>query len=221
VRGGSYNADKVKVSSGPSLFKLLAIDLFEVPEATRNIANHPRNRVHMALQRGDPAWVFVINIMVPGPPFLSFVAYFQVISLIGLLNKCAYNCGVQGDRALIDADTPFGRIARPFFYGNNDELRNNRFKLIPKILDGNLIIKMAVKDTPTLLGNKLKQYYFKVCRVCCLGLTHRLTCGDEAGGELFRVRCGRGVVKCGAQYCRVGNGVLEGDRGGHGVLLAR
>ncbi len=23
------------------------------------------------------------------------------------------------------------------------------------------MIKMAVKDTPTLLGNKLKQYYFK------------------------------------------------------------
>ena len=58
-------------------------------------------------------------------------------------------------------DTPFGRIARPFFDGNDDEFRNNRFKLIPKIVDGNMIIKMAVKDTPTLLGNKLKQYYYK------------------------------------------------------------
>lgn len=29
------------------------------------------------------------------------------------------------------------------------------------MVDGNLMIKMAVKDTPTLLGNKLKQYYFK------------------------------------------------------------
>lgn len=143
VRGGTYNADKVKVPSAPSLFKLVAIDLFEVPEATRNISAHPRNRVHMALQRSDPAWVFVVNIMVPGPPFLSFVAYFQ------------------GDPKLIDADTPFGRVARRFFNGNDDEERNNRFKLIPKILDGNLIIKMAVKDTPTLLGNKLKQYYFK------------------------------------------------------------
>ncbi len=62
---------------------------------------------------------------------------------------------------MIDADTPFGRVARPFFYGNDDEFRNNRFKLIPKVIDGNLIIKMAVKDTPTLLGNKLKQYYYK------------------------------------------------------------
>jgi hypothetical protein len=29
------------------------------------------------------------------------------------------------------------------------------------VIDGNMIIKMAVKDTPTLLGNKLKQYYHK------------------------------------------------------------
>lgn len=143
VRGASYNADKMKVPSAKSLFKLVAIDIFEVPEATHNIAANPRNRVHLAAQRGDPTWVFLVNIMVPGPPFLSFVVYFA------------------GDKALIDADTPFGRVARPFFYGNDDEFRNNRFKLIPRIIDGNMIIKMAVKDTPTLLGNKLKQYYYR------------------------------------------------------------
>lgn len=25
-----------------------------------------------------------------------------------------------------------------------------------------MVVKMAVKDTPTLLGNKLKQYYYRV-----------------------------------------------------------
>lgn len=143
VRSGTYNTDKVKCASGPAVFKLIGIDFYEVPEATHNIASHPKNRVNLAYQRGDPAWVFVVNIMVPGPPYLSFVIYFQ------------------GDKSVIDADTPFGRVARPFFYGNDDDFRNNRFKIIPKILDGNLIIKMAVKDTPALLGNKLKQYYYK------------------------------------------------------------
>ena len=51
----SYNQDKVKVSSGPSLFKLIGIDLFEVPEATHNIAAHPNNRVYLANQRYDTA----------------------------------------------------------------------------------------------------------------------------------------------------------------------
>lgn len=143
VRSATYNTDKVKCASAKSVFKLIGIDFYEVPEATHNISSHPKNRVYLANQRGDPAWVFVINIMVPGPPHLSFVIYFQ------------------GDKSVIDADTPFGRVARPFFYGNDDEFRNNRFKIIPKILDGNLIIKMAVKDTPALLGNKLKQYYYK------------------------------------------------------------
>ena len=101
--------------------------------------------------------------MVPGPPFLSFVAYFLAVNIVAkievegqLLKYFFYQ-----DKSIFYEDTPFGKIARPFFDGNDDEFRNNRFKLIPKIVDGNMIIKMAVKDTPTLLGNKLKQYYYK------------------------------------------------------------
>ena len=146
VRGASYNLDKVKCYSAPSMFKLLAIDLFEAPElATLNVGANPKNRVALAAQRGDPTWVFIVNVMVPGPPFLSFVAYFQ------------------GDPALFEQDTPFGRIAKRFFLGSEieNEFRNNRFKLIPRVLDGNILIKMAVKDTPAVIGTKLKQHYFK------------------------------------------------------------
>jgi hypothetical protein len=77
LRGSTYNQDKVKIASAPSMFKLLAVDLLEVPDTTRNIASHPRNRVFQALQRGDDTWVFVVNIMVPGPPYISYVAYFE------------------------------------------------------------------------------------------------------------------------------------------------
>lgn len=143
VRGQTYLDDKVKISSPPALFKLIAMDLYDVSEATPNIAAHPNNRVALAKARGEDNYTFVFNIMVPGPPFISFVGYWEM------------------DRAIIDADSPFGRIARPFFYGNDDEFRNSHFKLIPKVVDGNMVIKLAVKDTPTLLGNKLKQYYHK------------------------------------------------------------
>jgi len=143
VRGKDYMTSNRKCASAPALFKFIGIDLFETPEAQKNMGAHPKNRVNLAHQRGEDAWIFILNIMVPGTPYLNFVCYFQ------------------GDRELIEQDTPFGKVARPFFNGNDDEFRNNRFKLIPKIVDGNLMIKMAVKDTPTLLGNKLKQYYFK------------------------------------------------------------
>jgi hypothetical protein len=115
VRSATYNTDKVKCNSAPSMFRLIAIDLYETQGAAHNISAHPKNRVNLALQRGESTWVFVVNIMVPGDPYLAFVMYFQ------------------GNKSDIDADTPFGRIARPFFYGNDDEFRNNRFKLIPKV----------------------------------------------------------------------------------------
>lgn len=142
LRSKTYKTDGVKIpATTPTVFTLLCVDLLETPDALQNIAAHPKNRVFLAQQRGDKAWVFLINIMVPGPPFLSYVMYFQ------------------GDPTAFDSNTPFARIAKKFFTGHDDEYRNNRFKLIPKVVVGNMIIKMAVKDTPTLLGNKLKQYY--------------------------------------------------------------
>lgn len=68
--------DKVKSNSGPSLFKLVAIDVFEVPETTHNISANPKNRVSLAQQRGEKFWAFVLNIMVPGPPHYCFVMYY-------------------------------------------------------------------------------------------------------------------------------------------------
>lgn len=143
VRGRTYNSDKVKEQSAANVFNLICVDLFETAEPVRNIAADPRNRVALAHQRGENTWIFVVSFMVPGPPNYNFVAY------------------LEGNKEAIEADTPFGRIARPFFFGNDDEFRNNRFKLIPKIAEGNMVVKMAVKDTPTLIGNKLHQYYFK------------------------------------------------------------
>ena len=33
--------------------------------------------------------------------------------------------------------------------------------MIPKVVDGNMVVKMVVKDTPAIIGNKLKQTYFR------------------------------------------------------------
>jgi hypothetical protein len=136
VRGPTYNVDKVKTVSAPSLLKLLAIDLYEVPEPTQNICAHPKNRVNLALQRGEKTWVFVMNIMVPGPPFLSFVVYMTgdpVRMRAHLREATILTMFVIYFKEIIEQDTPFGRIAKRFFHGNDDEFRNNRFKLIPKV----------------------------------------------------------------------------------------
>lgn len=141
VRGVTYGNDKKKQPSAPALFELLGVDLCETPDNMQNIAAHPCNRVAKAKARGEEGYTLVFNFMVPGPPFLSFSAYWKV------------------DKAQINADTPFGRIAQKFFFGTDDEYREERFKFIPKVVEGNFAIKLAVKDTPAILGKKLKQYY--------------------------------------------------------------
>jgi hypothetical protein len=146
VRGGGYLTNKLKVESAPGLFRLIAVDLIETGGCMQNICAHPSNRVARMKARpgADPnAYTFVLNFMIPGPPNLSYCAYWEV------------------DKALINADTPFGRVAKPFFFGDDDKFRDDRFKFIPKVVEGNFAIRMAVKDTPTLMGHKLKQYYHR------------------------------------------------------------
>jgi hypothetical protein len=75
LRSKTYKQDNFKCNSATNLFKLVAVDVFEVPDCIQNIAMHPQNRVFQALQRDENIWVFVVNIMVPGPPFYNFVAY--------------------------------------------------------------------------------------------------------------------------------------------------
>lgn len=54
-------------------------------------------------------------------------------------------------------------VAHQHFFSKNcsSEYRNNSLKIIPKIVEGNMIIKMAVKDQPVLIGNKCSITYFQ------------------------------------------------------------
>ena len=113
-------------------------------DQTRNIAANPKSRVAKMKKKNDSRFILQFTFLIPGPPFLAYSAYWEV------------------NRKLIETDsTPVGRVARPFFFGDSDDYRNERFKLIPKVVEGNFAIKMAVKDKPVLMGKKLKQYYFR------------------------------------------------------------
>jgi hypothetical protein len=64
----------------------------------------------------------------------------------------------------IEEDTPFGRVARPFFYGNDDEFRNNRFKLIPKVWSALHCIAISDTTSTTLYPSCL--VFFCSCLSC-------------------------------------------------------
>jgi len=48
--------------------------------------------------------------------------------------------------------------------GASDEFRNQAFKLIPRIVEGNFMVKKAVGTKPAILGKKLRQIYIKTDR---------------------------------------------------------
>uniref|UniRef100_A0A7R9U5S4 PH domain-containing protein n=1 Tax=Pinguiococcus pyrenoidosus TaxID=172671 RepID=A0A7R9U5S4_9STRA len=181
VRGPNYLTDRVKISAGQAQFRLLSVDVLEwSSRVPQNISAHPKNRVAMAYRkltgndfvptftsepnepdaepRQIPAdqlpkpescpegfpWLFVLHIMIPGPPHLSFAAYFTPV-----------------DPEWHQKNTSFAHAAMPFFFGGDDELCDKTFKLIPKIVQGNFVVRRVVGSTPAVLGTKLKQYYHR------------------------------------------------------------
>lgn len=153
VRGKSYVKDKCKVPSQESVFRLLTVDLLKVKEPVMTgICAHPNERIQQALKREMetgirelPEFVFAVNYCIPADPFFHWIAYL----------------GVDDVSVLRDPSTPLGRLTEPFFFGDSDEFRTNTFKLIPRIVEGNFVVRKAVGSKPTILGRKLKQSYIR------------------------------------------------------------
>jgi hypothetical protein len=155
VRAPSYLKDRQKEPSEESLFQLLTLDLIQSASGEPimgGLCSHPDERIQKALRREKetghqelPEFIFAVNLAVPGPPVYHLVAYF----------------GCDDITALETNETPVGRLAQKFFFGESDKFRDDTFKLIPRIVDGNFVVKKAVGSKPTILGRKLKQHYIR------------------------------------------------------------
>jgi hypothetical protein len=156
VRGPDYLKNNKKVPSEPSAFKLLTVDLVKVDAPNfEGICAQPNERIQRALRHEQesgekelPEFIFAVNLCVPGASYYHMVAYFGVDDINMIKNK----------------DTPFGRVAEPFFFGESDEYRDKTFKLIPHIVEGNYVVRKAVGSKPTILGTRLKQHYIRTDR---------------------------------------------------------
>jgi hypothetical protein len=154
IRGKAYLQDRIKVNSAPSAFRLFAVDLVntEAPLYSAMCA-HPQERIQRALQREMetghkelPDFVFCVNLCVPFGPTNYHSVYYM-----------------GADKAIMEEirnrSTPFGRLMHQFLFTGSDDFRDNTFKLIPRIVEGNYIVRKAVGSKPSILGRKLKQIY--------------------------------------------------------------
>ena len=200
VRGSAYLMDKKKFNAGVSIGRLIAVDVVSVDKPIYSgFTLHPTERVQLALkkeaelkaqgQASDmPPFLFVVNIVLPGPPFFHGVYYYAV-----------------DDRSTIDGTngTPSSKLCSKFFFGDSDDFRDRTFKLIPQIVQGNFIVRKAVGSTPAIMGKKLRQEYVRCNRFCEV----ILDCGSSAVAT--------GVIRLSLGYAKslvVDMGfLLEGD----------
>lgn len=155
VRGSTYMKDGQKNHSDVAAFRLMTVDMIkcETPHYEAMCA-HPRERVQQAIKReleSDskemPDFIFAVNLCIPAGSnqFYHQISYFAVDDFDEIRKK----------------ESPFGRLMNQFIFGDSDEFRDNSFKLIPRIVKGNILVRRAVGSKPSILGKKIKQYYFR------------------------------------------------------------
>ena len=188
VRGPKYKEDGVKINAGTSIGQLIAVDVVRVNKPLlTGMSVHPTERIQLALQRekemkakgqhsdAAPPFTFVVNIVIPGMQCYHAVFYFAV-----------------DDMSTIDGsdDTPSSRLCQKFIFGDSDKFRDETFKLIPRIVEGNFLVRKAVGSTPAIMGTRLKQYYVRTDRFMEL----ILDCGSSQVAE--------GVLKLSLGYAK-------------------
>ncbi|VEU38089.1 unnamed protein product [Pseudo-nitzschia multistriata] len=161
VRGPNYLEDGKKINAGSSIGQLIAMDcvLVDTPILS-GMSMHPTERIQLALKREQemrakgmtcdtPPFIFVVNIVIPAAQCFHAVFYYAV-----------------DDKSTIDGSdgTPSSRLCEKFFFGDSDQFRDETFKLIPRIVEGNFLVRKAVGSTPAIMGTRLKQYYVRTDR---------------------------------------------------------
>mmetsp|Transcript_28793 Transcript_28793/g.77999 ORF Transcript_28793/g.77999 Transcript_28793/m.77999 type:complete len:1034 (+) Transcript_28793:224-3325(+) len=161
VRGPNYLHDGKKINAGSSIGQLIAMDCVLVDKPILSgMSVHPTERIQLALKReremkekgqlcDTPAFVFVVNIVVPAAQCFHAVLYYAI-----------------NDMSTIDGSdgTPSSRLCQKFFFGESDQFRDETFKLIPRIVEANFLVRKAVGSTPAIMGTRLKQYYTRTER---------------------------------------------------------
>jgi len=172
IRSQKYMRNRLKMPSNPNLLRLMAVDFVEAPEPIMTgFCSHPKERVQkwLAIEKTSsnqdkipneiqddshvmPEFVFCVNVVLPGPPTYHFVIYFAV-------DDCA-SLGIRGKGSKNDTK-PHSALLDDFFFGPSDEFRNEVFKVLPRIVEGNVFLKAAVGNNPMLIGKRLKPTYIQ------------------------------------------------------------
>ena len=141
IRGYDYLNDRKKIPSEESRMFVAAIDWVYSPKEPTRFMGQLEGGYVQSFQAGrtDRPFMFVVNFMVPSVG--NYVNYF------------VKKPGIE--------DTAFEKMLVEFILAKDDQFRNDRFKLIPGVLEGSYIVRKSIGNKPALIGNKLDLQYYR------------------------------------------------------------
>jgi len=159
VRGKNYLKDRKKISSDENIFKTRGVDLL----LTDDWAPTEIGRRHPGILDGRlrDAPTFIINFRFS---WGALVLYFEIPSQFLPILREKYNDSSTQDssNAVLDPNDekslcPHDKVIRDFIMGN-DAFKNSKLKIIPRVVEGNVIVRKLV-GKPVIIGSKLPVAY--------------------------------------------------------------
>lgn len=146
LRGPNYFTKKTKVPSGEWLLQPAGVDWLRSNSKLDHVLNRNDNRVMNALKKSHSqgeflkTFVLAVNLQIPGRDHHSAVFYFAT-----------------GQNRPLEP----GSLLYRFVHGD-DSFRNNRFKIVNRMIKGPWIVKTTIGNySACLLGKALNCYYHK------------------------------------------------------------
>ncbi|OQR96184.1 hypothetical protein THRCLA_07355, partial [Thraustotheca clavata] len=203
VRSKRYLTDSVKEAVDHPKCDLVWVDVLQGKrESFFHVAQRQDGLVSKFHALYPENELFILNILLPGSPEITYVNYFALRTPI-----------------LEDTDA-FSRLWRAFMDGT-DEYRNARLKLIPRIVHGPWMVRKAVGTKPFILANALEIQWYRgknyleavvdvssdtvakkvtsMCRMCVsslsvdIGLVLEGQCEDELPEAMLGHVCSNGA----------------------------
>nr|XP_043628111.1 protein ENHANCED DISEASE RESISTANCE 2-like [Erigeron canadensis] len=140
LRGLNYFTKKNKSPSGPYLLQPAGVDWLRAASKLDHVLSRADNRVMNALNKNSckKSFLIAVNLQVPGREHHSAVFYFAT-----------------------DEPVQPGSLLYRFVHGD-DNFRNQRFKMVNRIVKGPWIVKATVGNySACLLGKALNCHYYK------------------------------------------------------------
>lgn len=140
VRGGNYLVDGIKQKSGVNAMDLLEVEMFKSQSGkVENYAERKESAVWRKTAEGDTRFKLMI--------------VFQTTT-VHMVVTWAVN------EEAIKHDAPFHRMWEEYLDGTS-EFRSERLKVIPRVIDGNFLLRRVLGEKPGILGRRLAMRYYK------------------------------------------------------------